>query len=140
MGVFVYPIIVSFLLMAMDRIGFLNMQAVEMWMLPGVMIPIVLVNWLLNKWFAIEAYQTMWLNILSAIAIALLFWCVGCIFGMKGGPMEGREYQGASHRYQLFLLSYIYGLIVVIGSVFGCLLQIGIHELREKWRDRRNTV
>lgn len=63
MGVFVYPIIVSFLLMAMDRIGFLNMQAVEMWMLPGVMIPIVLVNWLLNKWFAIEAYQTMWLNI-----------------------------------------------------------------------------
>lgn len=120
--------------------GILNMRGVDLWLLPGVMVPLIFANWLLNKWQCIEAYQTMFLNIIGAIVVTVVFWSIAKILGMKGGDLYGTEYQGERMRYQLYLISYVYGLIVVIGSILGRLLQIGLHELREKWHDWKNGV
>lgn len=105
------------------------------WLLSGVMLLLILVNGLLNRRFPIKAYQTMLLNILGAVVIVIVFWSIGSILGMTSAhlsPSAYSEHWGEVMRFELFLMSLIYGGIVTIGSIVWFILQACIRRLRKK--------
>ena len=132
----VYTYISEFLLSVMERVGIRKWYGVDsLWLFSGVMLLLILVNGLLNRRFPIKAYQTMLLNIFGAIVIVIVFWSIGSIFGMTSAhlsPSAYSEHWGDVMRFELFLMSLIYGGIVTIGSIVWFILQACIRRLRKK--------
>ena len=130
-----YSHIDSLLFSILSRIGVPYLHRVENWRFIVIMVPLILVNGLLNRRFPVKAYQTMLLNIFGAIVILIVFWSIGSIFGMTGAhlsPSAYSEYRGDVIRFELFLISLVYGGIVTIGSIVWFILQACIRRLRKK--------
>ena len=130
-----YVHIYSLLFSILSRMGVPYLYRVQDWLLIGIMIPLILVNCLLNRRFPVKAYQTMFLNIFGAVVLVIVFWSIGSIFGMTGAhlsPSAYSEYRGDVIRFELFLISLVYGGIVTIGSIVWFILQACIRRLRKK--------
>ncbi len=90
----------------------------------GIIIPVIGVNHLLNRWVYASPNETMMINIISACVVAIIYRLIGEVFGMGMGKYLEEEYMYYNTRYLLHIASGFFFVSIAINSILGRIIQM----------------